>query len=188
MGENKIRGRAIHSVCPLYTHIDTPISGDFPMATDHNTGGHTGSSADQKTDKPEQNVDGSPDANVNESLRMYMDSIEQAKRTLAVEILPALVACGVANVELAYSGCGDSGAIDGVQYRDAAGLRVVRDNIPQGIREKLETCAYAFLPPGFEINDGGQGTMTIDLPTRKITLRHEQNELVARQSTREWTV
>jgi hypothetical protein len=134
----------------------------------------------------------SEDATFNEVLRHYMASterqIEEARRTLAVEVLPALLACGVANIEIAYSGYGDSGAIDGVQFRDAKGLRVVRDNLPAGIREKLETCAYAFLPAGFENNDGGQGSLTIDLPTRKITIRHEQNEVVGRQSTREWEV
>jgi hypothetical protein len=132
------------------------------------------------------------DTELNEILQHYMASIErqveEARRTLAVEVIPALLACGVANIEVAYSGYGDSGAIDGVQFRDAAGLRVVRDNIPQGVREKLETCAYAFLPAGFENNDGGQGSLTIDLPTRKITLQHEQNEVVAQQSTREWEV
>ena len=132
------------------------------------------------------------DTELNEILQHYMASIErqveEARRTLAVEVIPALLACGVANIEVAYSGYGDSGAIDGVQFRDAAGLRVVRDNIPQGVREKLETCAYAFLPAGFENNDGGQGSLTIDLPTRKITLQHEQNEVVAKQSTRAWEV
>ena len=134
----------------------------------------------------------SDDTPFTEILQHYMASIErqveEARRTLAVEVIPALLACGVANIEVAYSGYGDSGAIDGVQFRDAAGLRVVRDNIPHGVREKLETCAYAFLPAGFENNDGGQGSLTIDLPTRKITLQHEQNEVVAKQSTREWEV
>ena len=114
--------------------------------------------------------------------------IEQAKRTLAVEVLPALLACDVSNIEIAYSGYGDSGAIDGVQFSDATGLRVVRDNIPSGVREKLETCAYAFLPTGFEDNDGGQGSLIIDLPSRRITLRHEENEVVSNDGTREWEV
>ena len=47
--------------------------------------------------------------------------LEQAKAKLRTEILPVLVQHRVANVEAAYSGYGDSGAIDGVQYRDAAG-------------------------------------------------------------------
>lgn len=158
------------------------------MQTDNEDGCHTDGSGCSEGDQPPQPMT----SDINEILQAYMASaeqqIEQAKRTLAVEVLPALLACGVANVEIAYSGYGDSGAIDGVQYRDAAGLRVVRDNLPQGVREKLETCVYAFLPTGFETNDGGQGSVIIDLPTRKITLQHEQNEVVARQSNREWEV
>lgn len=162
------------------------------MTTDQDAGGDTGDPADSERQQTPRSAASDINADLNEILRTYManfeQQIEQARHTLAVEVLPALLACGVANIEVAYSGYGDSGAIDGVQYRDAAGLRVVRDNIPAGVREKLETCAYAFLPSGFEINDGGQGSLTIDLPSRKITIRHEQNEVVGRQSTREWEV
>ncbi len=162
------------------------------MTTDRDTGGHTEDPADPEGQQTPKSAASDINADLNEILNTYMASIEQqieqARRTLAVEVLPALLSCGVSNIEIAYSGYGDSGAIDGVQFRDAAGLRVVRDNIPAGIREKLETCAYAFLPMGFETNDGGQGSLTIDLPTRKITIQHEQNEVVARQSTREWEV
>lgn len=158
------------------------------MQANDEDGGHTDGSGGSEGDQPT----GSAISEINEILRAYManveQQIEQAKRTLAAEVFPALLACGIANVEIAYSGYGDSGAIDGVQYRDAAGLRVIRDNIPQGVREKLETCVYAFLPSGFETNDGGQGSVTINLTTRKITLQHEQNEVVARQSSREWEV
>jgi hypothetical protein len=162
------------------------------MTTDRDAGGHTDEPASPEGQQTPQSAADEINVDLNEILSTYMASIEQqieqARRTLAVEVLPALLACGVANIEIAYSGYGDSGAIDGVQFRDAAGLRVVRDNLPQGVREKLETCAYAFLPVGFETNDGGQGSLTIDLPTRKITIQHEQNEVVARQSTREWEV
>lgn len=162
------------------------------MTTDRDAGEHTDEPAVSDGQQTPQHAADDINADLNNILSTYMASIEQqieqARRTLAVEVLPALLACGVANIEIAYSGYGDSGAIDGVQFRDAAGLRVVRDNIPAGVREKLETSAYAFLPAGFENNDGGQGSLTIDLPTRKITIRHEQNEVVGRQSTREWEV
>lgn len=158
------------------------------MKTDGEDSSDTGdpcSSAEHQSPQP-------PTSDINEILEAYManerQQIEQAKRTLAVEVLPALLACGVSNIEIAYSGYGDSGAIDGVQFRDATGLRVVRDNIPSGVREKLETCAYAFLPAGFEDNDGGQGSLIIDLPSRRITLRHEENEVVSNDTTREWEV
>ena len=132
------------------------------------------------------------DTELNEILQHYMASmerqVEEARRTLAVDVFPALLAYGVANIEVAYSGYGDSGAIDGVQYRDKAGLRVDRNTIPGTLTEKLETAVYSFLPAGFEINDGGQGTVLIDLVARKITLQHYENEAVSHESTREWEV
>ena len=58
------------------------------------------------------------DTELNEILRHYMtgveDQVQQAKNTLRTEIMPALLKSGVANVEAAYSGYGDSGAIDGM--------------------------------------------------------------------------
>jgi hypothetical protein len=162
------------------------------VTTEHDGGGHTDESPKPKEHPTPRSTTGDIDADLNEILSTYMESIEQqierARCCLAVEVVPALLTCGVANIEIAYSGYGDSGAIDGVQYRDVAGLRVVRDNIPLGVREKLETCVYAFLPVGFETNDGSQGTLTIDLNARKITLQHEQNEIVGQQSTGEWEV
>ena len=132
------------------------------------------------------------DTELNEILQHYMASIErqveEARRTLAVEVIPALLACGVANIEVAYSGYGDSGAIDGVQFRDKAGLRVDRNTLPGTLTEKLETAVYSFLPAGFENNEGGQGTVLIDLLARKITLQHQENEVVSNDSTREWEV
>ena len=94
--------------------------------------------------------------------------LAQAKTTLRTEILPVLVQHRVANVEAAYSGYGDSGVIDGVQYRGAAGQRIEREVIPAALTEQLENVLYEFLPAGFEINDGGQGTLTIDTQTAKV--------------------
>ena len=112
--------------------------------------------------------------------------LEQAKAKLRTEILPALVQHRVANVEAAYSGYGDSGAIDGLQYRDAAGQRVDRETIPATLVEELENVLYEFLPAGFEINDGGQGTLTIDTQTAKVTIQHQENYTESRDSTREF--
>jgi hypothetical protein len=112
--------------------------------------------------------------------------LEQAKAKLRAEILPALAQHRVANVEAAYSGYGDSGAIDGTQFRDAAGQRVDRATIPTPVVEQLENAIYEFLPSGFEINDGGQGTLTLDVPTGRITLAHQENYTESRDSTREF--
>ena len=112
--------------------------------------------------------------------------LEQAKAKLRAEILPALAQHRVANIEAAYSGYGDSGAIDGTQFHDPSGQRVDRATIPTLVVEQLENCIYEFLPSGFEINDGGQGTLTLDVPTGRITLAHQENYTESRDSTREF--
>ena len=109
-------------------------------------------------------------------------------RKLREEILPQFAALKVANIEVSYSGYGDSGAIDGCQYRDSDGSRVDRALIPTSLVESLESCVYEFLPAGFEINDGGQGTLTIDVQMAKVTLQHRENYTDSRDSTREFSL
>ena len=112
--------------------------------------------------------------------------LQTVKHTLRTVILPALAASGVANIEAAFSGYGDSGAIDGLQYRDKAGLRVERDKIPAALKEQLENVLYEFLPAGFEINEGSQGTLTLDIPANRITLTHQENDAGSHDSTVEF--
>jgi hypothetical protein len=114
--------------------------------------------------------------------------MEDAKRRLRTQIIPRLMQYRVANVEAAYSGYGDSGAIDGIQFRDEAGMRVDRTTLPPEVVEQLENCVYEFLPSGFEINDGGQGTLMLDAQTGKITIQHQENYTETRDSTREFTL
>ena len=113
---------------------------------------------------------------------------EQSKHRLRTEILPAFRALQVANIEAAYSGSGDSGAIDGVQFRDSKGMRVERSSIPGPLKESLEDTLYEFLPAGFEINDGGQGTLTVDVEKGRLTLDHQENYTSTLDSTVEWEV
>jgi hypothetical protein len=112
--------------------------------------------------------------------------LDTAKNRLRTQIIPRLAQFRVANIEAAYSGYGDSGAIDGIQYRDEAGLRVDRTTLPAEIIEQLENCVYEFLPSGFEINDGGQGTVLIDTRTAKVTIQHQENYTETRDSNREF--
>jgi hypothetical protein len=112
--------------------------------------------------------------------------LNDAKAKLRDDILPAFIQHRVANIEAVYSGYGDSGCIDGTQYRDAAGMRVDRASIPRHMIERLETLLYEFLPAGFEINDGSQGTLTIDTRTAKVTIQHQENYTASNDSTREF--
>jgi hypothetical protein len=132
------------------------------------------------------------DPSIQELLERFALSSQNRLQTsqdkLRNEIIPALMASGVANVEAAYSGYGDSGAIDGVQFRDKSGVRVEREKIPAVLTEKLENVLYEFLPAGFEINDGGQGTLTLDVQTGTVKLEHQENYTESTSSTREWEV
>lgn len=101
--------------------------------------------------------------------------LEHAKHRIRSEILPALHPLQVTNIEAAYSGCGDSGAIDGVQFRDSEGVRIERAAIPAALKESLEDALYEFLPAGFEINDGSQGTLTVDVQAGTVKLDHQEN-------------
>lgn len=136
------------------------------------------------------NSPGDLNAEFQQILAHYQQSVtaqlQTAKNTLRTVILPALLESGVANVEATYSGYGDSGAIDGVQYRDKTGIRVEREKIPAALTEKLENVLYEFLPAGFEINDGGQGTLTLDVQTGTVKLEHEENYTESTSSTDEW--
>ena len=143
-----------------------------------------------QTHESPDNEQPSENENVRLLLAHYHQSeqarLEQAKTKLRTEVLPALVQHRVANVEAAYSGYGDSGAIDGLQFRDAAGQRVDRETIPATLVEELENVLYEFLPAGFEINDGSQGTLTIDMQTAKVTIKHQENYTASNDSTREF--
>ena len=137
-----------------------------------------------------------PDEQVSENIRLllaHFHQTEQArlddvKSRLRTQIIPRLAQLRVANIEAAYSGYGDSGAIDGLQFRDAAGHRVDRASVPKDVIEQLENCVYSFLPSGFEINDGGQGTLTLDVATGRVSIQHQANVTETRDSTREFTL
>ena len=133
-----------------------------------------------------------PDPSINQLIADMQRAEERERREtinrLRNEILPQFRELGVANIEVAYSGYGDSGAIDGVQYRGPTGIRVDRASIPAQLVEDLESCVYTYLPAGFEINDGGQGTLTIDVQASKVTLTHETNYTASESTTKEFTL
>ena len=45
---------------------------------------------------------------------------------------------------------------------------------------------YEFLPSGFEVDDGSQGTLTLDVATGRVSIQHQANVTETRDSTREF--
>ena len=131
-----------------------------------------------------------PDPSVEQMIAEMQRAEESERREttdrLRDQILPQFRELGVANIEVSYSGYGDDGSIDGIQYRDPTGIRVDRATIPEKLIEDLESCVYELLPAGFEIGEGAQGTLTIDVQAGKVTIQHQENFTDSRDSTREF--
>lgn len=104
---------------------------------------------------------------------------------LKANILPALAKAGVAKVVAEYSGYGDSGAIDYIYYLDSEDKRVTLTGDAACVTG-LEDALYEYLPAGFEINDGGQGTLTVLVTESKVVLDHGENYTETRESTDEF--
>jgi len=114
--------------------------------------------------------------------------LETAKATLKAEIIPRLKKWGVAKVKAEYSGYGDSGCINHIAYLDAQSQPVNMDMVRSASDPEMERVLYEFLPDGFEINDGGQGDVTIDVAAGTVQIEHQENVTETRDSTREFTL
>ena len=114
--------------------------------------------------------------------------VETALATLKKETIPRLKQWGVAKVHAEYSGYGDSGCINCIEYLDAHNKPVNMDMVRAASDPQIEGVLYEFLPDGFEINEGGQGDVTIDVAAGTVKLEHQENITETRDSTREFTL
>ncbi len=96
--------------------------------------------------------------------------LDTAKAKLKAEIIPRLKQWGVSKVQVEYSGYGDSGCIDGITYLDAHDQPVNMDMVKAASDPEIANVVYEFLPAGFEINDGSQGTLTVDVTAGTVAI------------------
>lgn len=93
-------------------------------------------------------------------------------------LLAALAAAGISRVAIYYDGEGDQGQINGIDAYDAANVFVALDQPPLAVlalSEKLDDFAWTALDrhhAGFVNNDGGYGTIRINVVTGEIFLDH----------------
>jgi hypothetical protein len=114
--------------------------------------------------------------------------LDTAKARLKTEIIPRLKQWGVSKVRAEYSGYGDSGCIDGITYLDAHDQPVNMEMVRSASDPDIENVLYEFLPAGFEINDGSQGTLTINVTADTVTIEYGENYTETRNSTQEFTL
>ena len=84
------------------------------------------------------------------------------------ELLAALRALGVEEIEACYDGYADSGNVQGIA--------VTPDSVTLGdLEPRLSDFVWGMaydLHPGFEVNDGGEGTLTWTVVEDRIDLDH----------------
>ena len=90
-------------------------------------------------------------------------------------------ATGVKKITYRYSGEGDSGSMDDVDFYPTP-----RVEIPDALKNELEKCAWEFIPSGFENNDGGSGVLTIDVTTHKMHLEHSERVIETNDTEEEF--
>ena len=121
-------------------------------------------------------------------LAEYRAEAERRRKLLPAAkrpILAALKRARIVNVEVAYDGEGDSGQIGEITASDRddkpvpvkGSVLLNLDGTPRryGLTEALDAFTWEVLSlyhDGFEINDGGFGTLSIDVAKGSFTLEH----------------
>jgi hypothetical protein len=103
-----------------------------------------------------------------ESLRK---SADDRKKTLCERLKQAEVHIAT----ISFSGSGDEGGIDTIEFDPAA---VGTEEELKSLRKEVEQLAYDYLEaviPGWEINDGGDGILVLVVKTQILTLHHNSN-------------
>lgn len=87
------------------------------------------------------------------------------------QLLPALRSYHVDCIEVSFAidSSGDC-ALQGMQLRDAGGMRVSRLGIPQGLMTRLEACVVKVLKK--ECGCAGDGVLAAHLHKGEVTLEH----------------
>jgi len=97
---------------------------------------------------------------------------------------------GFKTITAEYNGYADSGNIENISFFDkddneVNGYQKINElqnhllssfvKMPKNLNVYLESFIWDNLPPGCEINSGGQGTLKIDLDQQKLHLDHSYN-------------
>lgn len=109
---------------------------------------------------------------VKRRVKERMDAIEEVKK-----LARDLYVLGWYKIEMSYSGYGDSMdelAIKLENSEDEKSLKTLNaSELPAGSSAtQIETLLLELLPMGFENNEGGNGTLTVNTKTQKIHATH----------------
>lgn len=105
---------------------------------------------------------------------------DQKRKAAVLKFTDALRVAGITKVILNYSGDGDEGHAEPPQFLDSADNPIDESSLPADLDiRKLGELLEGFAPKGYEDGEGGHGTITFDLQTRKIRVEHNWYEIVS---------
>jgi len=123
----------------------------------------------------------------------YDSEEREALQLRKATLLTALKAAGIASVEIAYNGEGDSGQIEELAVFDEAGAiqtaKLSTEIEPgQTLAALIDDIAWDVIQAyhdGFENDDGGFGKITIDVAAGTVTLDHNDRVINFANTTTE---
>lgn len=110
------------------------------------------------------------------------EQVKKAKNRLN-DVCELLSSLGINEVVGRYDGCGDSGAIDEINYFTSKGAytgdlpvnpfdSVYTEGLKISLHDCFEELFCTFLPDGWEINDGAYGECTLNTLKKIVTIDH----------------
>lgn len=103
------------------------------------------------------------------------------------DLLEHLRALQISSIEINYDGQGDEGYINDINLYDLGNINVTDHN--KNMAEQLDKLGYDLLEehhPGWEINEGAFGTITINVLTGKISNNYNERYEASTESNEEW--
>jgi hypothetical protein len=116
-----------------------------------------------------------------------LTAVEKLKKWVA-DNLQTLQAAKVESIIGEYSGCGDEGNWGGVSFDPAGGWKNLDEKLRDEVGELLESACGQLESPGYEVGDGGGGSITLNVSTGKLLHSEYYYETVREYTTEDSVV
>lgn len=104
--------------------------------------------------------------------------LEQKEEVL--KFVDRLRFAGISRVTASYSGCGDEGHVDSIEFTDSMDNPIDEARLPRDLDTgQLGDLLEGFAPEGYGDNDGGYGTVTFIVETGVIRIEHSWYETIS---------
>jgi len=105
-----------------------------------------------------------------------MDDQERKKQVL--NFTETLRSAGVRSVSVSYSGCGDEGRCENLQFEDEGCAPIEQPDLSGTDVEQLADLLEGFVPVGYQDGEGGFGTITFDVGAQTISVQDNSYETI----------